>query len=54
MGISKKDLTIVIVTFQSENVIDDCINSIDNNFPTSVENSSNSNLRNKLKKNLTM
>ncbi len=51
MGISKKDLTIVIVTFQSENVIDDCINSIDNNFPIIVvENSSNSNFKKQIEK----
>ena len=32
MGISQKDLTVVIVTFQSEKVINDCINSIDKNL----------------------
>ncbi len=54
MGISQKDLTVVIVTFQSEKVIIDCINSIDKNLPIIVvENSSNHNFKRQLEKRFT-
>ena len=46
MGSSQKDLTVVIVTFKSEKVIDDCINSIDKDLPIIVvENSNNQNFK---------
>ena len=42
MSISGQNLSIVIVTLKSENVIDQCIKSIDNNLPiVVVENSNN-------------
>ena len=51
MGISQKDLTVVIVTFQSEKVINDCINSIDKNVPIIVvENSNNQNFKRMIEK----
>ena len=51
MGISQKDLTVVIVTFQSEKVINDCINSIDKNLPIIVvENSNNQNFKRMIEK----
>ncbi len=46
MGSSQKDLTVVIVTFKSEKVIDDCIKSIDKDLPIIVvENSNNQNFK---------
>ena len=36
MSISRQNLTIVIVTFKSEEVIHDCINSIDNGIKINV------------------
>ncbi len=51
MGISQKDLTVVIVTFQSEKVINDCINSINKNVPIIVvENSNNQNFKRMIEK----
>jgi len=42
MSISRQNLTIVIVTLKSENIIDKCIKSIDENIPIIiVENSNN-------------
>ena len=41
MSISGQNLTIVIVTLKSENVIDQCIKSIDNNLPIIVVENSN-------------
>ena len=42
MSISGQNLTIVIVTLKSENIIDQCIESIDKNIPIIVvENSDN-------------
>ena len=41
-----KDLTVVIVTFKSENKIFDCLESIANNLPVIIiENSSNKNFK---------
>ena len=49
MSISGQNLTIVIVTLKSENIIDQCIESIDKNIPIIVvENSNNQKFKNKL------
>jgi len=49
MSISGQNLTIVIVTLKSENIIDECIKSIDQNIPIIVvENSNNSEFKDKL------
>ena len=49
MSISRQNLTIVIVTLKSENIIDQCIESIDKNIPIIVvENSNNQKFKNKL------
>ena len=51
MSISRQNLTIVIVTFKSEEVIHDCINSIDNGIKIIVvENSNNPEFKNKIEK----
>ena len=51
MQITKDNLTIVIVTIQSQNIIDDCINSIDPEIKKIIiENSSNKNFIQSLKK----
>tara|TARA_B110000116_G_scaffold243045_1_gene232609 strand:+ start:628 stop:1494 length:867 start_codon:yes stop_codon:yes gene_type:complete len=52
MSISRQNLTIVIVTFRSEKVIDRCIESISKNIPIIVvENSGNLDFKNYLEKN---
>ncbi len=49
MSISRQNLTIVIVTLKSENIIDQCLESIDKNIPIIVvENSNNQKFKNKL------
>ncbi len=49
MSISRQNLTIVIVTLKSENIIDQCLESIDKNIPVIVvENSNNQKFKNKL------
>ena len=49
MSISRQNLSIVIVTLKSENVIDDCLKSINQNIPIIVvEHSNNSNFKEKL------
>ena len=49
MSISRQNLTIVIVTLKSENIIHKCIESIDQNIPIIiVENSSNQEFKNDL------
>ena len=51
MSISRQNLTIVIVTFKSEEVIHDCINSIGNGIKIIVvENSNNPEFKNKIEK----
>ena len=49
MSISRQNLTIVIVTLKSENIIDQCLKSIDKNIPIIVvENSNNQKFKNRL------
>jgi len=49
MSISRQNLTIVIVTLKSENIIDQCLESIDKNIPVIVvENSNNQKFKNRL------
>jgi len=49
MSISRQNLTIVIVTFKSEEVIHDCINSIGDGIKIIVvENSNNPEFKNKI------
>ena len=49
MSISRQNLTIIIVTLKSENIIHKCIESIDQNIPIIiVENSSNQEFKNDL------
>ena len=49
MSISRQNLSIVIVTIKSENVIHQCLRSIDNNIPIIViENSKNSKIKKEL------
>jgi len=49
MSISGQNLTIVIVTLKSENIIDQCIKSIDQNIPIIVvENSKNQKIKDEL------
>ena len=49
MSISGQNLTIVIVTLKSENIIDQCIKSIDSNIPIIVvENSNNQRFKDEL------
>ena len=49
MSISRQNLSIVIVTIKSENVIHQCLRSIDNDIPIIViENSKNSKIKNEL------
>ena len=49
MSISGQNLTIVIVTLKSQNIIDECIQSIDQNIPIIVvENSNNQRFKNEL------
>ena len=49
MSISRQNLTIVIVTLKSENIIDQCLESIDRSLPVIiVENSDNQKFKNKL------
>jgi len=51
MSITKQNLTIVIVTFKSEEVIHECIKSIDNRIKTIVvENSHNPEFKDKIEK----
>ena len=46
MSISRQNLTVVIVTLKSEHIIDQCIQSIDNNVSIIVvENSNNENFK---------
>ena len=49
MSISRQNLTIVIVTLKSENIIDQCLETIDKKIPIIVvENSNNQKFKNKL------
>ena len=49
MSISGQNLSIVIVTLKSENIIDQCLESIDKNIPVIVvENSNNQKFKNRL------
>jgi len=49
MSISRQNLTIVIVTLKSENIIEQCLQSIDKNIPIIViENSNNEKFKNQL------
>ena len=55
MSISGQNLSIIIVTLKSDNVIDNCIKSINKNIPIIVvENSSNVDFKNYLEKNIRM
>ena len=50
MSISRQNLTIVIVTLKSENIIDQCLETIDKKIPIIVvENSNNQKFKNRLK-----
>ena len=54
MSISRQNLTVIIVTFRSENVIHNCIQSIDNDIKVLIIDNSNSrefkeNIENKYK-----
>ena len=52
MSISGQNLTIVIVTLKSENIIHECIKSIDQNVPIIVvENSNNQRFKDQLESN---
>ena len=52
MSISRQNLTVVIVTFKSQHIIDQCIQSIDNELPVIVvENSKNKDFKNYLERN---
>ena len=52
MSLSRQNLSIVIVTYKSEAVVYDCINSIGNDVEIIVvENSNNTNFKEKLEKN---
>ena len=47
----KNNLTFIIVTYESDNVIDDCLSSIPNNYPIIViENSGKKNFQEKIEK----
>ena len=47
MSLSKQNLTVIIVTLKSEHIIDQCIQSIDDDISIIVvENSSNINFKN--------
>ena len=47
----KNNLTFVIVTYESDNVIDDCLSSIPSNYPIIViENSGKKNFQEKIEK----
>ena len=51
MSISRQNLTLVIVTFKSQHIIDQCIQSIDSNIKIIVvENSKDKNFKNYLEK----
>ncbi len=51
MSISRQNLTVVIVTFKSQHIIDQCIQSIDNELPVIVvENSKNKDFKNYLER----
>ena len=51
MSISRQNLSVVIVTLKSENVIHECIKSINQNIPIIVvENSNNINFKRKIEK----
>ena len=58
MSISRQNLTVVIVTFKSENVIHDCIQSIDqnifNNYKIIIDNSNNKKFKENIEKNIKM
>ena len=50
MSISRQNLTVVIVTLKSENIIDQCLETIDKKIPIIVvENSNNQKFKNRLK-----
>ena len=54
MSLSRQNLSIVIVTYKSEAVVHDCINSIGNDIEIIVvENSSNHKFKENLEKNYT-
>ena len=55
MSISRQNLTLVIVTFKSQHIIDQCIQSIDSNIQIIiVENSKDKDFKNYLEKNIKM
>ena len=51
MSISRQNLTVIIVTFKSDKVIQNCINSINNDIKILIiDNSNNQNFKNKIEK----
>ena len=55
MSISRQNLTVVIVTLKSEHIIDQCIQSIDDDISIIVvENSNNKNFKDYIEKNIEM
>jgi N-acetylglucosaminyl-diphospho-decaprenol L-rhamnosyltransferase len=55
MLISKKNLSVIIVSFMSDHVIHRCINSIDKEIEIIVvDNSNNKNLKNDIESNIKM
>ncbi len=51
----KNNLTFVIVTYESDKIIDDCLSSIPNNYPIIIiENSGKKIFKKKLKKDIPM
>ena len=55
MSITRQNLSVIIVSFKSDHVIDKCINSIDNQIEIIVvDNSSDIDFKRKLKVNIIM
>ena len=54
MGI-KNNLTFIVVTYESDKVIDDCLSSIPSDYPIIIiENSGKRNFQTKIEKNIPM
>ena len=52
MNLNTKDITFIIVTFKSDKVINDCLNTLPkDSFKIIIENSNNINLKNQIEKN---
>ena len=55
MSITRQNLSVVIVSFKSEHVIEDCINSIDSEIEiVIIDNSNNDQFKKKLRLNIKM